>query len=231
MKTRFTVTMVLLAGVTAASDVAGQTTPSASDVLLDVTLQGLGTLQPRASSPVFNGEELVAAGFVERFHQPEKSVDITLVKLEPSVSAWGDLVKFDVHMRNTGKRPLGIPWSSDPQLIGEQQSRPDSNLVGASVRLMVDAPDGSTMPIPISVQRLAGSKRDPGTLHVLAPGQVVTLRMFARWTTPFADEHAKLLKATQPQGAVRVRASLTLDGEGVNGESSNSVVATVLQGR
>ena len=134
---------------------------------------------------------------------------LTLVSVDVSEFAWGDHFVYEVLIENTGKLPVTLPWSPDMGAFAQPVKRTPPGFRSGTLRLQVEPANapGSVLAF-LDHQALYGSLEVPRSLLVLPPGKTALVRVPAQWSATMQEGRAAVLG--QPDGAVRIRAILTI---------------------
>jgi len=142
----------------------------------------------------------------------------TLLSLDRSDYEIGAPMVYEVLIENAGKTPAFLPWSPDRASVRRESTIP--SIVQGFLTIFVRDRARSTDLAPLDSQGLYGSRSVPGTLQRLAPGESALIRVPAVWqSTEGALKHV----LTQTEGAVEVRAELTLTNPIMVVQSKNAI--------
>jgi hypothetical protein len=186
-----------------------------ADYTLDVVAYGPihHAADPREPAGIASGSLGAAAG-----DKTSVVLRATLVGLDRSDYEIGTPLIYEVLIENAGKAPAFLPWSPDRASVQRQSTTP--SMVQGFLTIFVRDRGRSKDLTQLDTQALYGSRSAPGTLQRLAPGESALIRAPAAWQS---TEGALNRVLTQTQGAVEVRAELTLMNPIMVVQSQNAI--------
>jgi hypothetical protein len=162
-----TLTIALLAGLTA-------TPPAYSQVIPDLDTASL----PRPAEAVTNQPVEVSAPVFMRGPSP---IAIRLLGITEWCT-WGGVVSFDVEVRNVSPAAITLPWSA---IQPSGQVTPGSRYMFPLMTLSLGVADELTGLVG-HVETLYGDPADPYTVRTLATGAAVVIRVSTTCTLSYS---------------------------------------------
>jgi hypothetical protein len=113
----------------------------------------------------------IGDGFVAPPNHEAREIVVEMVKLSNENPVIGSEVQGEVQLRNSGKYPIKIPWSTDPSIIEKGQN---PNLLRREEgSFSIELKRGYELLVSLS-QSLFGSRFSPGSELTIQPGEWVT---------------------------------------------------------
>ncbi len=114
----------------------------------------------------------IGDGFVAPPNHEPREIVVEMVKLSNENPTIGSELQGEVQLRNSGKYPIKIPWSTDPDIIEKGQN--PNRLQWEEGAFSIELKHGYELLVSLS-QSLFGSRFSAGSELTIQPGEWVTV--------------------------------------------------------